>query len=134
DTKGPADSIYRIQWDTATLQYICLDGLPALVTSVFTLIAMFYVTFRIDRELALVAIAVSPVLFVLSQKYRPLFRDRSAEVKRLETSALGVLQEVLSAVRVVKAFGREEYEEGRFVRSSTAGMWARLKLDVLGGF
>ncbi len=110
DAKGTADSVYRIQNDTVTLQYICLDGLPPFVTSVFTLAAMFYVTFQIDKELALVAMAVAPFLFLLSQRYRPLFRERSKEVKRLESSAMAVVQEVLSALRVVKAFGREQHE------------------------
>lgn len=133
DSKGTADSIYRIQYDTATLQYIAIDGLPPFITSAFTLVTMFYVTYRLDRQLAMVAMAVSPVLFLLSQKYRPLFRDRSAALKKLESSALGVLQEVLTALRVVKAFGREEHEEERFVRQSRAGMRARIRLDLLGG-
>src|SRR5437870_4468446 len=111
DAKGTADSVYRIQNDTLTLQYICLDGLPPFVTSIFTLVAMFYVTFRIDTELALVAMAVAPFLFLLSQRYRPIFRQRSKEVKQIEISAMAVVQEVLSALRVVKAFSREEYEE-----------------------
>ena len=133
DANGTADSVYRIQNDTVTLQYICLDGLPPFVTSVFTLAAMFYVTFRIDKELALVAMGVAPFLFVFSQRYRPLFRERSKEVKRLESSAMGVVQEVLSALRVVKAFGREQHEENRYVRQGTAGMWARIKLEFIGG-
>src|SRR6266853_3310848 len=133
DAKGTADSVYRVQNDTATLQYVCLDGLPPFVTSLFTLVAMFYVTFRIDRELALVALAVSPVMFLLSQKYRPIFRQRSKEVKQLDSAAMGVVTEVLSALRVVKAFGREQHEEHRYVRRSTEGMWARIKLDLIGG-
>src|SRR5438309_2877522 len=95
---------------------------------------MFYVNFRIDRQLALVAMFISPILFFLSRAYRPHFRERSKEVKRLESSAMGVLQEVLSTLRVVKAFGREEGEEDRFVRKSTAGMWARIRLDLLGSY
>src|SRR6266853_1219607 len=133
DAKGTADSVYRVQNDTATLQYVCLDGLPPFVTSLFTLVAMFYVTFRIDRELALVALAVSPVMFLLSQKYRPVFRQRSKEVKQLDSAAMGVVTEVLAALRVVKAFGREQHEEHRYVRRSTEGMWARIKLDLIGG-
>jgi ATP-binding cassette subfamily B protein len=134
DTKGTADSVYRIQYDTVALQYLAIDGLTPFVTSAVTLAVMFYVTFRIDRQLALVAMFISPILFLLSQVYRPHFRERSKEVKRLESSAMGVLHEVLSAVRVVKAFGREKDEEDRFVRKSTAGMWARIRLDVLGGY
>jgi len=133
DVKGTTDSVYRIQYDTASMQYLTIDGLGPFVTSVVTLLAMFYVTFRIDPQLALVAMVISPVLFMLSMAYRPRFRKRSKEVKQLESSAMGVLQEVLSAVRVVKAFGREKHEEDRYVHKSQAGMWARVRLDLLGG-
>jgi ATP-binding cassette, subfamily B, bacterial len=134
DAKGTADSVYRIQYDTVALQYLAVDGLTPFVTSAVTLAVMFYVTFRIDRQLALVAMFISPILFFLSRAYRPHFRECSKDVKRLESSAMGVLQEVLSALRVVKAFGREKDEEDRFVQKSTAGMWARIRLDLLGGY
>ena len=133
DAKGTTDSVYRIQYDTPSMQYLTIDGLGPFVTSTVTLLIMFYVTFRIDPPLALVAMIISPVLFMLSMAYRPRFRKRSKELKQLETSAMGVLQEVLSAVRVVKAFGREKHEEDRYVHKSRAGMWARIRLDLLGG-
>jgi len=133
DVKGTTDSVYRIQYDTASMQYLTIDGLGPFVTSLVTLLVMFYVTFRIDSQLAMVAMLISPVLFMLSTAYRPRFRKRSKEVKQLESSAMGVLHEVLSAVRVVKAFGREKHEEDRYVHKSQAGMWARIRLDLLGG-
>src|SRR5919202_209179 len=43
---------------------------------------------------------------------------------------LAGMQEVLAAVRVVKAFGQEEREEGRFVPRSSAGMWSRIRYAV----
>ncbi|HKR31730.1 MAG TPA: ABC transporter transmembrane domain-containing protein, partial [Terriglobales bacterium] len=134
DTKTTADSVYRIQYDTAAMQYLAIDGIPPFVTSAVTLAMMFYVTFRIDRQLALIATFISPVLLVLSRAYRPRFRERSKEVKELESSAMGVLHEVLSALRVVKAFGREEHEENRYVRQSSASMSARIRLGLLGGY
>ena len=133
DLKGTTDSVYRIQYDTASMQYLAIDGLGPFVTSTITLLVMFYVTFRIDSQLAMVAMVISPVLFMLSMMYRPRFRKRSREVKQLESSAMAVLQEVLSVVRVVKAFGREKHEEGRYVHKAQAGMWARIQLDLLGG-
>src|SRR5260370_3604251 len=115
------------------MQYLTIDGLGPFVTSAVTLLVMFYVTFRIDSQLAMVAMLISPVRFMLSTAYRPRFRKRSNEVKQLESSAMGLLHEVLSAVRVVKACGREKHEEDRYVHKSKAGMWARVRLDLLGG-
>src|SRR5260221_4239934 len=115
------------------MQYLAVDGLGPCGRSTIMLLVMLFVTFRIDSQLAMVAMVISPVLFMLSMMYRPRFRKRSREVKQLESGAMAVLQEVLSVVRVVKAFGREKHEEGRYVHKSQAGMWARIQLDLLSG-
>ena len=135
DSKGTADSTYRIQYDAPSIQYIAVDGLIPLATAGVTLVVMIYVTALIDWQLALVALAISPILVGLIRVYRQRLRSQSREVKRLETSALSVVQEVLAAIRVVKAFGQEDREDKRFVDRSTEGMRARIRLAFgEGGF
>lgn len=135
DEQGTADSTYRIQYDAPSLQYITVDGLIPMVTASVTVASMLLVTARIDWHLALVALAISPPLFFLSRAYRPRLRSQAREIKRLESSTLAIVQEVLTAVRVVKAFGQEDRESERFVRESSAGMRARLRLALAeGGF
>ncbi len=133
DMSGTTDSVYRIQYDAAAIQYVSLDGIIPFVTSGFTLAAMLYVSIRIDWQLALVALAVSPGLYFVSQASRRLWRAQSREIKTMESSAMAVVQEVLSAVRVVKAFGREDHEQRRYVRRSTEGMRARIRLGLAEG-
>ncbi len=134
DMKGTADSAYRIQYDAAAIQYVPIDGLIPFVTAGFKLAAMIYVTFRLDWELALVALTISPPLYLVSQAFRQRFREQHRQVKRLESSAMAVVQEVLSAIRVVKAFGREDHEQSRYVRHSKEGLRARIRTGVVGGF
>ncbi|HKO24754.1 MAG TPA: ABC transporter ATP-binding protein, partial [Chloroflexota bacterium] len=133
DTKGMSDSTYRIQYDAMSIQTIAIDGVIPFIGAACTLAGMIYVTARIDGQLALVALAVSPFLFLVSRAYRQRLRRQSRAVKQLESSALGVVQEVLAAVRVVKAFGQEEREEERFVRGSSAGMQARIRYALAQG-
>jgi ATP-binding cassette, subfamily B, bacterial len=135
DTRGTSDSTYRIQYDATALQNIVVEGAAPLVTSSVTLLAMIAVMARINWKLALVGFAICPVIFVLSRANRRRMRKQAREVKKLESSALSVVQEVLGAVRVVKAFGQEEREQGRFVDRSNEGMRARLQLAIIeGGF
>jgi ATP-binding cassette subfamily B protein len=54
-------------------------------------------------------------------------------VKELESRALAVVQEALTAVRVVKAFGRENSEQERFVRHSSEGLRRRVRLAFAEG-
>ncbi|HVH66759.1 MAG TPA: ATP-binding cassette domain-containing protein [Gemmatimonadales bacterium] len=135
DSRGTADSVYRIQYDAPAIQNILIDGAIPFVSAAITVATMWLVTARLDRQLALVALAVSPPLFILSRLYRPRMRRQSRQVKKLESSALAVVQETLGALRVVKAFGQEAHETGRFVHRSREGVVARIRLAFLeGGF
>jgi ATP-binding cassette, subfamily B, bacterial len=126
DTQGTADSLYRIQYDTACVQNIAVNSLIPAVTSAFTFLSMVFVTLRINWRLALVGMAVSPALLLVSRASRRRLRRQSREVKKLESDALSVVQETLGAARVVKAFGQEGREVNRFITRSNEGMRARL--------
>src|SRR5881396_86065 len=133
DSKGSADSLYRIQQDAAVIDKIMVEGIIPFVAAAVTLVMMIVVTLRLDWQLALVALGVSPPLFVLSRLYRPRMRRQSRHVKKLESSALAVVQETLGALRVVKAFGQESRETDRFVHRSTEGVAARIRMALMEG-
>src|SRR5438445_8252183 len=133
DTKGTSDSTYRIQYDATAINNIAVDGIVPFFTSALTFTAMIYAIARINWRLALVALGVSPVIFVVSRIYRRRLRRQSKEVKKIESAALSVVHEVLGAARVVKAFGQEDREEGRFMHQSNQGLWARMRLALLEG-
>jgi ATP-binding cassette subfamily B protein len=86
-----------------------------------------------DWQLALVAMTIVPFLIVLPQAYNRRMRGQYSDVKEIESVTLGIVQEVLTALRVVKAFGREDHEQKRFVYQSHAGMGARIRLAFAEG-
>jgi len=133
DSKGTVDSLYRVQTDAVSIQAITVDYLVPFIKSSLTLAGMFYVTVRIDWQLALVALFISPIIFAVSKIYRRGLRRGSREAKTYDSSTVAVVQEVLGAIRVVQAFGREDSEQERFVRHSTQGMRARLHLAWVEG-
>jgi len=132
DSKGTADSVYRIQYDAPAIQWVAIDGLIPLVTAVSTLAAMIAVMLHLDWRLALVALAVCPLLFLLSRLSGSL-RHRWSSVKELESSAVSVVYEVLSAVRVVKAFGQEDREQARFEKRARASFRERIRTAAAEG-
>jgi ATP-binding cassette subfamily B protein len=97
------------------------------------LVTTIYVIARINWQLALVALGISPFLFLYARVYDKRVGSRYEGVKEIESSALEVIQEVLSALRVVKAFGGEEREQKRFVRQSGEGARARVRLTFAEG-
>jgi ATP-binding cassette, subfamily B, bacterial len=135
DTRGTADSTYRIEHDAPSIQFLTVNGIIPLIASVSTLLGLMYVTARLDRAVALIALGVSPILFLLTHVFRDRLRRRWSGVRELESAANAVVQEVLSSMRLVKSFGREEHEHARFLHRSTHRMRELLRVAFLqGGF
>jgi ATP-binding cassette, subfamily B, bacterial len=67
---------------------------------------------------------------VLSRVYTRRVRRRYHDLKELESSALGVLQDVLTSMRVVKAFGKERDEHARYIARSDRTVRARVRLSL----
>ena len=127
DRRGTWETLYRIEYDAPSLQHTADTVIPFL-SSAISLVVILGVTASLDLQLAMIALAICPVLFWLSRRHVFVIRDGYRELKDLETSAMGVVQEVLSAVRVVKAFGREERESERFAHRYGASMRAKVQL------
>jgi ATP-binding cassette, subfamily B, bacterial len=129
DWRGTADSTYRIQYDALAVQWITTQGLIPLVTSAVTLISMIFITTLIDLQLALVALAVSPLLLLILRTYGQRLRTGWRGQKKLESSTLSVVGETLGGIRVVKAFGQEDREKERFTRKASETLRARIRLS-----
>jgi ATP-binding cassette, subfamily B, bacterial len=126
DTRGTSDSLYRIQYDAAAIQWIAVYGVAPLLTALGTLVGMFFVLLSFDGALALIALAVMPALVLLTRSFGRRVRERWHLQKQLESSVVSVLQEVLTALRVVKAFGQERREEARFLDRASHELRANL--------
>jgi ATP-binding cassette subfamily B protein len=133
DTRGATESAYRVQYDSPALQAVMIGGFIPIVASSFTLVAAVIVSTRIDWQLTVAALAVAPLLFMSSRRFKNQMRPHYTGVKVLESRALGVVQEVLTSLRVVKAFGREEGEQRRFEEVSETGLKAKVKLALAEG-
>src|SRR5262249_44619061 len=128
DVRGTSDSVYRIHYDAPAIRWIVVQGVTPFITAGVTLVGMIVVTARIDWQLAVVALAVSPVLFAITWVSRRSLRKAWRVEKDLDSSAMSVVQEVLGGLRIVKTFGQEDREHQRFVLRSDEGTRARIRL------
>src|SRR5207245_8007042 len=76
DTRGTADSTYRIQRDVLAVQHVLTEGFIPFVSATVTFVAMIYVMARIDWSLALIALAVSPGPVVIARVFRRRLRGQ----------------------------------------------------------
>ncbi len=133
DTHGTADSVFRINWDAAAIQWIAIHGFPPLVSAASLLVGMIVIVALIDWQLTLVALTVAPLILLLTTLARRWLRHGWQVTKDRESAAYGVVQEVLTGLRVVKAFGQEEREQERFVVRSGEAARARVRMTFAEG-
>ena len=131
DTTTVGDSLYRVTWDTYCVQALFNSGLIPALTAAFTLLGIAGIMFFVDWLLALVALAIGIPLLILIQKLDRPMRERSLCAAERESDISTRVQETLSSIRAVQAFGREAAESQRFGHHADASLRARLRLTVL---
>jgi subfamily B ATP-binding cassette protein MsbA len=118
DQKRTGDLISRITSDIDAVQNLISNVLLGMLVNVLTLIGMLGVMFYLNWQFTLIAMIVAPGLFWVVYHYTRRIKEASREVRRKEGEVVSVLEEVLSSIRVVKAFAREDYEQERFEKQS----------------
>jgi len=108
------DTIYHIETDAYCVEGLTMSGFVPLVTAASSLIAMFAVLWHMNWQLATMAVAVVPGLYFVNRFFMERLIQGSETVKAIESRGVTLVQQVFSAIRVVKAFGREDYETQRF--------------------
>ena len=131
DRTGTTDSVFRIQYDAESFQHVLIEGLVPLVSALMTTVSVVVVTAWLNWELALVSLVVCPILYFWTARFGGRLRGRWYEVKDIESSAMSVVQEALSAGRVVKSFGREDHEQRRFIQRARRRLQGQLDIAWL---
>jgi subfamily B ATP-binding cassette protein MsbA len=118
DRKSTGDLISRLTSDIDSIQSFVASGLLGALTSTLTLVGMVIVMSYMNWQFTLIALSVAPLLFVVVFYYTSSIKIASRQVRKKEGEIVSVMQEVLSAVHVVKAFAREDYEQRRLAKES----------------
>jgi len=113
DQKRTGDLISRVTSDIDSIQSFITQGLLGVLINLITLIGMIGVMFYLNWKFTLIALSVAPVLAVVVYTYTRRIKKASREVRKKEGEITSVVEEVLSSIRVVKAFAREDHEVRR---------------------
>ncbi len=128
DSRAVGDSIYRVTWDTYSIQTIFNGGLIPLVSSVVMLLGMVIIMLRFDVVLTLLALAVAPALALTIKHYNRLIGDMSTQYYTRESKVSAMIQESLSSIRTIQAFAREEDEVRRFGEGAAQSVDANVRM------
>jgi ATP-binding cassette subfamily B protein len=139
--RSVGDMVRRVSEDTGCVSTIAKDALLPVLTSLVSLTTMFVIMWRLDPGLTLLAVAVMPLMIFALHRYTRPMVDRSYEQQEAEGKVYTVVEETLSAIPIVQAFGREDAADQRF-RASTdetlsttlATTRVQFKFKILTGF
>jgi subfamily B ATP-binding cassette protein MsbA len=118
ERRRTGDMVVRLTSDIEAAQDFISSVFLGMMMDILTLIGMLGVMLYLDWRFTLVALWIAPVMFVVVYRLTRRIKRAAREVKKKESELASVVQESISAVRVVKAFGREEDEERRLDRES----------------
>lgn len=114
DERRSGDLMSRLTADTTLVQAALTTSLVSLLQQSAQLVAIVVIVLLLDWRLALLTMALAPVVAVTAM----LVGRRTRRLSQRAQEELGqsgvVLEETLSSMRVVKAFGRQTYEIGRY--------------------
>jgi ATP-binding cassette, subfamily B, bacterial len=127
DQKQTGDLIGRATTDVDAIQSFLASGLLGALVNSITLIGMVTVMLFINWRFTLIALSVVPPLFLIVFHYTRLIKKSSREVRKKESQIVSTIQEVLTSIRVVKAFAREDYEQRRLEEESLEGVEIALR-------
>jgi ATP-binding cassette subfamily B protein len=131
DESQTGDLISRVTSDIDTVQSFVTSGLLSVLIDLMTLVGMVVIMFCMNWQFTLIALSIAPVLFLVVFRYTRLIRKSSREVRKKEGQIVSIVQEVLTSIRVVKAFAREDYEQQRLEEESLESVEIALRARAL---
>ena len=130
DRFSSASLITRMTNDVNAMTMMLAMGLRMLVRAPVMLVAALIISITLNARLALVLVVVIPVMVavigVLMKLCTKLFETMQKRIDNLNNT----LQENLVAIRVVKAFVRENFERNKFKKSNDELMQAALAVGL----
>jgi len=129
------DSIYRTYQDSAMVTGL-MGMLVRPIGPLFAAFVGFFIAFLYDWRLPLVWVVLYLVAFGMARYYTPVLRRAFREARERNSALTSRIQETISGLKVVKAYGAEPFEQERFEdasRQAFAGAYrARTSLALMG--
>ena len=125
------DIIQRCTSDVDMVKRFLSEQMTAVLRIIILIVLSLIFMFSMNTTLAFIALASIPVIVLYSAIFHRHISKNFEACDEAEGLLSAITQENLTGVRVVRAFGREEYERERFKKQS--GIYAKLwvKLNKL---
>ncbi len=130
DARRSSDSSFRVAYDSQSIQTIYNRGFTAIFNSVVTLGSIFLIMLRLDGPLTILSVAIVPAVVWAIHHFSARIRQQSTSIQEMESAVLTTVQEGLSSIKVVHAFGGEQAAVNQFRVQARASLAANLRLTM----
>lgn len=104
--------------DVQIVQESVVGTLQTMISDPLTMLLILFTMFVISWKLSLFTLLVLPVAALLIAVVGRSLRRKARQGQEKLGDLIAIMDEFISGIRIVKAFGAEEYERGRFARSN----------------
>ncbi|MGN1096092.1 MAG: ABC transporter ATP-binding protein, partial [Eubacteriales bacterium] len=122
------DIIQRCTSDIDTMKNFLSEQLTSIFRIIMLLVLSIAFMFSMNIKLSLIALAPLPIIIIYSFRFQRNIGSGFEKCDENEGKLSAMIQENLTGVRVVRAFGRERYEKDRFEKHNEyyTGLWVHL--------
>ena len=125
DTTRVGTILSTLTSDVLTIQSFASTATLNIVTNTLTVVGMIVVMLLCRWDFTLIAVAVTPLLFLFVLRVNKAVRTAVREVRTHQSDLTAILQEGLQSIQVVQAFGREDHQAAqvRAASMNTVTAW-----------
>ena len=131
DRQRTGDLTTRLSGDINAIDDLLTDSSHIVVVNAFLLTGMLAIMLWINWRFALVALSVSPLLFLTILRFRWRIRGAAREARTSDGLVTSMAQETLASIRVVQGLVQEEQQDDRFEAQGRVSLQARLQIQRL---
>jgi len=118
----------RITYDVTLVQSAVSTSVTALMRDTVSIIFLAGVVFYQDWKLAVIAMLVFPLVVYPIARFGRKMRHASFDGQVSMGHLSSLVEETVGGIRVVKAFGMEDYERGRFQRLTGDFLYHQMRM------
>ena len=122
------DIIQRCTSDVDVVRNFVTNQLMEVFRIIFLIVFYMVIMFSMNVKISLIAVSFFPIVILYSGYFFSKIAQHFQEADEAEGILSSVVQENLTGVRVVRAFGRDSFERKRFDEKNErfAGLWSYL--------
>jgi subfamily B ATP-binding cassette protein MsbA len=124
------DLVSRLSSDVTQMRTMLTSNLTTLLSQVLTLVGSITILLTLNARFTLFILALAPLLIVIAFTFGHRIQKGSTRIQDQLADSTVVAEEGLQGIRVVKSFGREDYETKRYNSAMEKTFRASLQMAV----